>query len=310
MKLQSLSVMALVAVITIAAAPAGYAQNRDDEIRNPQVLAAIKLFQDGKAAEAEAALEKLLAQTPNDTEALNALGIISSSLKKYDAALNHFDKAIALEKGNFKAIYNKFYLLVSLERLDDAEALLRQVVKDHPQQTDAIVNLGALLMQRNKLAEAAPYFEQALAQDAGDFDAHFKKGQLLLLQRKYEDARAQFQRVLELRPEFGGAHQGLAIVNEIITKRQQGYIRVRQIIVATQSEVDKVLAGLKQGEEFADLARRHSIDPGAATGGMLGFIRKGELLPAMETVIFALEVGEVSAPLKTARGYYLFYRED
>ncbi|MCL2844507.1 MAG: peptidylprolyl isomerase [Chitinivibrionia bacterium] len=64
---------------------------------------------------------------------------------------------------------------------------------------------------------------------------------------------------------------------------------------------------VERGERFEDMARRHSREPGAeTTGGDLGFVARGTLaLVRLEAAAFALEPGEVSAPIETRLGWHL-----
>jgi len=60
------------------------------------------------------------------------------------------------------------------------------------------------------------------------------------------------------------------------------------------------------GEDFADLALRFSNDPGSgAQGGDLGWAGRGRYVPEFDEVAFSLEVGAMSAPVKTTFGYHI-----
>ena len=60
------------------------------------------------------------------------------------------------------------------------------------------------------------------------------------------------------------------------------------------------------GEDFADLALRFSNDPGSGTqGGDLGWAGRGRYVPEFDEVAFSLEVGEMSAPVKSTFGYHI-----
>lgn len=60
------------------------------------------------------------------------------------------------------------------------------------------------------------------------------------------------------------------------------------------------------GGDFAELARQNSMDPGSApTGGDLGFAGRGVWDPVFEDALFALQEGEVSAPVQTDFGWHL-----
>ena len=65
---------------------------------------------------------------------------------------------------------------------------------------------------------------------------------------------------------------------------------------------DRILAGAS----FEDLARENSDDPGsAASGGALGFIERGMMVPEFEEAAFALAPAEVSDPVRTSYGWHL-----
>ena len=63
---------------------------------------------------------------------------------------------------------------------------------------------------------------------------------------------------------------------------------------------------IRQGEDFAELARRYSEDPGTAPkGGDLGFVEKGTLFQAFEETAFQMEPGEISDVVETPVGLHL-----
>ena len=76
---------------------------------------------------------------------------------------------------------------------------------------------------------------------------------------------------------------------------------------AAWKKAEEVLQQLRDGADFAALAAEHSQDPANAdSGGDLGWITQGMMVPEFEQAMFALEVGELSAePVKTEFGYHL-----
>jgi peptidyl-prolyl cis-trans isomerase SurA len=57
------------------------------------------------------------------------------------------------------------------------------------------------------------------------------------------------------------------------------------------------------GEDFADLAKQHSVGPTRQNGGDLGQVSQGDLAPEVEKVAFALPAGGISEPLRSAEGF-------
>jgi peptidyl-prolyl cis-trans isomerase C len=88
-------------------------------------------------------------------------------------------------------------------------------------------------------------------------------------------------------------------------------VRARHILVPTEDEAKTVLAEVKKGTDFAELARQKSKDPGAAAeGGDLGYFGKDQMVPEFAEVAFKLDKGQVSDPVKTQFGWHIIKVED
>jgi parvulin-like peptidyl-prolyl isomerase len=80
----------------------------------------------------------------------------------------------------------------------------------------------------------------------------------------------------------------------------------RHILVETEDEARGVLGRLDSGEDFADIARDVSSDPGSAeNGGDLGEFGRGQMVGAFDEAVFSSEVGEVLGPVETDFGYHV-----
>ncbi len=77
-----------------------------------------------------------------------------------------------------------------------------------------------------------------------------------------------------------------------------------------KQEIDALVAQLKEGADFTELARTHSKDGSAAASGDLGWLARGELQPLFEEPVLKLEKEGVTAPIKSAAGYHLFRLEE
>ncbi|MCX8022980.1 MAG: peptidylprolyl isomerase [Syntrophorhabdaceae bacterium] len=88
-------------------------------------------------------------------------------------------------------------------------------------------------------------------------------------------------------------------------------INTRHILVKTEEEAKQILSRLQKGDDFAELAKRFSIDPQAATtGGELGYHPKGTFVPEYEDVAFKLtKVGQLSGIVKSQFGYHIIRLE-
>lgn len=75
-------------------------------------------------------------------------------------------------------------------------------------------------------------------------------------------------------------------------------------IEALKKQLDAAAAD-KKAALFADLAKANSACPSGANGGDLGEFGHGQMVPEFEKAAFALNVGDISEPVKTQFGYHL-----
>jgi parvulin-like peptidyl-prolyl isomerase len=87
-----------------------------------------------------------------------------------------------------------------------------------------------------------------------------------------------------------------------------GIARARHILVEHEYEAQDVLRKLEAGESFDDLARIFSRCPSSRQGGDLGVFSRGQMVEPFEEAVFALEPGQLSAPVRTRFGYHVIQR--
>ena len=93
------------------------------------------------------------------------------------------------------------------------------------------------------------------------------------------------------------ASQILLLFGPEATERERDSVR---------SVAERLRAELAGGTDFAVLAHRSSDDPGSgARGGSLGTFERGEMLPEVDSAVFALAPGELSHPVESAIGYHI-----
>jgi peptidyl-prolyl cis-trans isomerase D len=108
------------------------------------------------------------------------------------------------------------------------------------------------------------------------------------LRAAYEEERARFETVEERRASH--------ILIEVPDGEDD----------AARATAESVVTRLRNGEDFAAVAAEVSADAGTkAQGGDLGWIARGMLAGPFEDALFALQVGELSAPVRTDFGFHI-----
>jgi peptidyl-prolyl cis-trans isomerase C len=87
-------------------------------------------------------------------------------------------------------------------------------------------------------------------------------------------------------------------------------VHARHILVETEDQAKEIIAELKKGADFAELAKKKSKDPGASDGGDLGFFTKDQMVPEFSAAAFALEPGKISDPVKSQFGWHIIKVEE
>lgn len=82
------------------------------------------------------------------------------------------------------------------------------------------------------------------------------------------------------------------------------------ILVESEEEAAAIIAQLKDGADFAELAKEKSTGPSGPGGGSLGWFGEGRMVPEFETAVKELDRGQVSPPVQTQFGWHVITLND
>lgn len=118
-------------------------------------------------------------------------------------------QAAPQRQADLKVIFDLAVRHYEAGRFAEAVPLLRQVLKDEPNQFVALFALGISLRRLRQLDEGATALQRAIALKPDFFEAHYNLGLLLTEQGRADEAVHVFCSALHLRPEVGLAHSNL-----------------------------------------------------------------------------------------------------
>lgn len=155
------------------------------------------------------------------------------------------------------------------------------------------------LMERHLIAQAAV--------KAGTADTEEYKRRLAFYQAKaLRDAYFTDQ----IKPKVSDDMVKEAYDKEAAKVTTAERVRARHILVAGEKDAEAVLARLKKGEKFEDVAKQVSLDGSKEYGGDLGYFTAEEMVPEFSKAAFALKPGEISKPVQTNYGWHIIKLED
>jgi tetratricopeptide (TPR) repeat protein len=140
--------------------------------------------------------------TPDSTFPLLALAGAEESAKRYEAAIDAYDR---IPKGTPLAVaidVSKALVLNQLERADQARTLLDALAQQHPQDFRPLEALGNIMRAQKRYAEAADYYGRAIAllgkPEAKHWTFFYARGTCYERLKKLPEAEADLQRALQL----------------------------------------------------------------------------------------------------------------
>jgi peptidyl-prolyl cis-trans isomerase SurA len=178
------------------------------------------------------------------------------------------------------------------------------------------------VIEKKTVEEYVDLFVNYKLKVAAALDAHFDT--LSSFRREFLQYRDQ-----QIRPSFIDDSDLEKEARNIYDRTQHyvdslgGLVNVSHILIrldqkATPQEqnearmrADSIYNAIKGGSDFAEMATKYSADPGSAKrGGNLNWIQPGTTVAEFEKAAWALQKGEMSAPVQSPFGFHIIKMED
>lgn len=214
-----------------------------------------------------------------------AASVLALSACSDDNASKDSDVIVTSKSGDItkNELYEEMKASVGKEALQ--VLILEKVLADEYEVTDKEVTA-----QFDKEKEAAGESFAAGLEQQGQTEESYKKYiRLNLLQEKALDA--------------------IKVSDEDIKAQYENMkveLNARHVLVADEETAKEVKAKLDGGADFAEVAKEYSTEPGAAeSGGELGWFTSDKMVKEFSDAAVALEINEISAPVKSEFGYHI-----
>ena len=166
----------------------------------------------GRAGEARAAYQRVVAERPTHFAARNELALLLERQGDQAAALGQYDKALDLDGEHLELLTNRGALLGAMGRYAAAERDLKKVLRARSDAPEALFHLGVVLTRKGLWAEAVQQLRRVIELDPERGPAHFYLGEALNHVDDLYGAMAAYQRSAELMPDHQRSLYGLGIV--------------------------------------------------------------------------------------------------
>jgi tetratricopeptide (TPR) repeat protein len=144
------------------------------------VRAAGKNFQQGNYRAAEKQYQQILAEDPNNLDALSNLGVVYVRSGNLQAAGSVLEKAVAIAPNNDFLLTTLGVVQYRQSKFDEAIVQLTKAIAINPKSATAHNYLGIAASQKGRQEEAEKEILQALASNPDDADAHFNLAVILI----------------------------------------------------------------------------------------------------------------------------------
>ncbi len=220
--------------------------------RDSRLATALKQQQAGQVALARAGYEALLAENPDDVDALHLSALVAAELGESPLALERLQQAVGLAPDNAMILANFGLLLSRLGRSDAAVAAMQRSLQLAPGQPETAYNLGNVLRSLNRNADAAQAFQTAIELRPAYTRAMLNLAHALEEEGRFEDAESWLRRSLAIDPAYVNALNNLG---NLLRQTGRPYEAIEQLQQALTKSPDFPRAWNNLGSALRETGR-------------------------------------------------------
>lgn len=184
----------------------------------------------GRTLDAMRVCHEILAQVPDQPDAIDLLGVLTFTQGQADVSLELLRKAISLNPVNPSFHNNLGGVLHSLGRLDEAAACYREAIVLAPDFATAYANLATVLKHQNRLDEAIASCNKAIDLKPDHVNAHNILGTVLASQHRFDEAIACYKAALSFQPEHANVNLNLGAAFASVGRFDEALARYKKAL--------------------------------------------------------------------------------
>jgi len=218
-------------------------------------LAGALAYQQQEFKEAVELIQKAVELKPNFTAALNNLGLALVGLGEYERACEHYTNAITLAPTFAEAFYNRGIALFKQQRYEKALSDFESAIKLKPDYASAYFNLGNCQKELMQTEAALASYQKAVEHQPNMKDALLNSAVICMDLKRYDQAQILAEQLITLIPEHAEAHNLLSIAlhklgqNEEALKRSSRAIELSPNSPEAHNTYGAILEALGKNQE-------------------------------------------------------------
>jgi arylsulfatase A-like enzyme/Tfp pilus assembly protein PilF len=159
-------------------------------------------------------LEEVLAEDEGIVDAHHMLGRIAANQERFEAAVDHFRRALELDPDNKNSLLGLASTYAALKRYDDALAGFQRLIDVHGMDSNATISMADIHVTRDEHAMASEVLEKAISAGATQAIIFNKLGEVRGEQGRAVAAADLFEQAIEAASDFPMPYFNLAVVHE------------------------------------------------------------------------------------------------
>ncbi|MCP4109426.1 MAG: tetratricopeptide repeat protein [Desulfobacteraceae bacterium] len=160
--------------------------------------------------------------------AYNGLGIVFRNQKNYEEAIKHYRKAIEIGPNHAKAYYNLGNVYSDQKNYEEAIKQYRKAIEIGPNHANVYSGLGIAFRKQKNYEEAIKQYRKAIEIDPNHTNAYNNLGIAFRKQKNYEEAIKQYRKAIEIDPNYANAYCNLGNVYSADQKNYEEAVKQYQ----------------------------------------------------------------------------------